>query len=407
VIGPALALAGAFALGFKVGEGLLALWNWANQAEGAPAVTYDRNNPETFPPAEYWPPGGIGFGVWQNVVWLYGGAGWDPWIYAGGVTLYAPPTPVRATEGQYWFVPAGQPLTWTAPGWAGSGLPFIEKFVGPETWPTPLPAGGGNPVDRSPVIDALNRARDGVGLPTDVPLAFIPPVRPAIPSSPSRAPVIAPAPIIAPAPAPAPAVPAGAPAPATRPGELPAITPGPGTAPAPAPQPSTFPQVDPLRPPVPISPIGVPVTPAPLPVPVTPPDIVTEGGLQIGDASQRPRPDLDSIARELGRQEQKLAGLLSGLGYPEAFDNLLDLLTSINGGTTYSLHPPCGTDANGDPLPPVEVIVPPTIGDNSAVIARLDALAMLLDEHKAMRQPICKGKPTGQPVTVTAVQLET
>jgi hypothetical protein len=150
----------------------------------------------------------------------------------------------------------------------------------------------------------------------------------------------------------------------------------------------------------------VPVVPAPLPVPVTPTDIVIEGGLPIGDAGARPRPDLDSIARELGRQEQKLAGLLSGLGYPEAFDNLLDLLNSVNGGTTYLLHQPCGTDAEGNPLQPVEVVVPPTIGDNSAVLARLDALAMLLDEHKAMRQPICKGKPTGNPVTVTGVEVE-
>jgi hypothetical protein len=141
-------------------------------------------------------------------------------------------------------------------------------------------------------------------------------------------------------------------------------------------------------------------------VPVTPADLIQYGELVVGDAAQRPRPDLDSLAKELGRQEQKLAGLLGGLGYPEAFDNLLDLLTSVNLGTTYTIQPPCGTKPNGDPLDPIEVVVPPTIGDNSAVIARLDALAMLIDEHKSIRQPICKGKPAGAPVTVTGVEVE-
>jgi hypothetical protein len=126
----------------------------------------------------------------------------------------------------------------------------------------------------------------------------------------------------------------------------------------------------------------------------------------IGQPSERPRPDLDAIAAELGKQEQKLAQLLDMSGPSDVLQALAEWLLSVNGGTTYTLHPPCGTDANGDPLPPVEVIVPPTIGAEDATIARLDALAMLLDEHKQMRQPICKGKPTGQSVTVTGMEME-
>jgi hypothetical protein len=128
------------------------------------------------------------------------------------------------------------------------------------------------------------------------------------------------------------------------------------------------------------------------------------GGLTIGSPAAAPRATLAALSAELGRLEEKSAGLLSGLGYPEAFDGLLRLLQLLelyDPGATYSIHPPCGTAEGGGPLPPVEVTVPPSVGLSTAVVNRLDALAELLDVHKAVRQPICKGKATGQPVTVT------
>lgn len=406
VVGPVAAVLGAFALGFKVGEGLLALWELLNR-NGAPGTPY--SDPTD---TDGWPTPNPGQTVFYGISVLQQA---EPWPAPVGVTDYVTGEGkpfVTRTEANgfgpgltaYWWKPH--------PGAAETGANYRVIFRLNTWWtsdglPPVVPLQGGEPApSRSGPLEALQRAGDSVGVPLPAPLAFIPPAPPVIPSTPSRAPVVTPAPVIAPAPAPRPNVPAGQPGPATAPGALPAITPGPGQAPAQQPLPSTFPQVDPLRPPVPIGPAGVPVVPAPLPVPVTPPDIVTEGGIQIGDAGARPRPDLDSIAREMGRQEQKLAGLLSGLGYPEAFDRLLDLLTSINTGGSYSIRPACGTDANGNPLPPIEVPIQPTIGDNAAIIARLDAIAELIDHHKQLRQPICKGKPTGESVTVTFVESE-
>jgi hypothetical protein len=119
------------------------------------------------------------------------------------------------------------------------------------------------------------------------------------------------------------------------------------------------------------------------------------------------------MAAELGRLERKgemtlerLQDLSALSGLAELLPDLLEFLGTLDAGTTYSIQPPCGTKANGDPLDPVEVIVPPTVGPENALIARLDALAMLIDEHKSIRQPICKGKPAGAPVTVTGVEVE-
>ena len=406
VVGPAFAVLGAFALGRAIGEGLLDLWQWANQA--LREVPLEPNDGQV----DTWPTPKDGQVVTYNWAWVSHGY-FQPW-YEERVYRSTNEIPSVSSDGEnYFYEGFGRAtISWggSSPGSTNGGLPGylrLKSFTTSNGQPPEVPTTQvGTPIDRSPVLDALNRARESVGMDTSVPLAFIPPAQPVIPSAPSRAPVVVPAPIIAPAPAPRPAVPAGAPGRAPAPGTLPQITPAPGAAPAPQPQPSTFPQIDPARPPLPIGPNGVPVAPAAPVVPVTPPDVINYPGLTVGDPAARPRPDLDSIAKELGRQEQKLAGLLGGLGYPEAFDRLLDLISSINGGTTYTLHPPCGTDANGDPLPPVEVIVPPSIGDSSAIINRLDALAMLLDEHKAMRQPICKGKPTGRPVTVTFVEAD-
>jgi hypothetical protein len=406
VVGPGAALAGAFAFGFEFGKQLLAAWEILNGL-GLPGTPFgDPYDPDGWPEPnpgqtiviqwraeQKWPSDPS----WEGLIEFTTGGG-KPSITEVVVNAFGP-----GLDGVYWRPEPSAPVR-------GMNKPLrfsVLSYSTSDGQPPKIPLQGGSTAPGLPdALDRLRRAADSAGVPLPAPLAFVPPAQPVIPSAPSRAPVVTPAPVIAPAPAPRPSVPAGRPGPSPAPGSLPAITPGPGRAPAQWPQPSTFPQIDPLRPPVPIGPTGVPVAPRRSGVQVTPPDIVTEGGIQIGDAAARPRPDLDAIARELGRQEQKLAGLLGGLGYPEAFDSLLELLTSINGGTTYSLHPPCGTDANGDPLLPVEVIVPPSIGDSAAIINRLDALAMLLDEHKAMRQPICKGKPTGRPVTVTFAEVD-
>lgn len=406
VVGPVAAVLGAFALGFEAGKLLLAAWELLNRTGGDRPLALDNDDVDTWPLPD--PATGL------TISWVYRSEGYfDPVIRD---RVYD--TSTTGLPYVYDVIPNGyyagldsasldRGNGMRGAGIAGGGSFRLLAINNPGGGPIPPRLAPGDPAPpRSGPLEQLQRAADSVGVPLPAPLAFVPPAQPVIPSAPSRAPVVVPAPVIAPAPAVRPSAPAGRPGPSTAPGTLPTLTPGPGQAPAQQPQPSTFPQVDPARPPVPIGPNGIPLAPAAPVVPVTPPDVVNYPGLTVGDPGARPRPDLDSIARELGRQEQKLAGLLSGLGYPEAFDRLIDLITSFNPGTTYLLHPPCGTDANGDPLPPVEVVVPASIGESAAILNRLDALAMLLDEHKTMRQPICKGKPTGEAVTVTFVEAE-
>jgi len=244
---------------------------------------------------------------------------------------------------------------------------------------------------------------------------FAPGQRPQLPpieTQPLPRPAPAPVPAVAPLPA---AVPTGTPAPrpSTAPGGAPAPSrrsaPG-APAPAPSPAPATAPALPNA---VPLGPIVAPPAPIVAPPVVTPRDAVVLDGQVVGGPGLAPAPTLTAMAAELGRLERKgemtlerLQGLSALDGLAELLPDLLEFLGTLDAGTTYSIQPPCGTKANGDPLDPVEVIVPPTVGPENALIARLDALAMLIDEHKSIRQPICKGKPAGAPVTVTGVEVE-
>lgn len=234
---------------------------------------------------------------------------------------------------------------------------------------------------------------------------------PASAPSPSPGPVAQPVPAILPA-----AVPGSSPTPvpAAVPGGLPAgqpvTLPAPNTAPIQRP---TIQRSTPGSQAQTITATGVSQASAAPIVPTTPAEAVLIGTQLVGGPGSSPPATAVGTAAELGRLERKSELSLSKLDQLAPLLESLDILTALgewllsaNEGVTYTLQPPCGTDASGDPLPPVEVVVPPTIGVEVATIARLDALAMLIDEHKQMRQPICKGKPTGSPVTVTAVEVE-
>jgi hypothetical protein len=115
------------------------------------------------------------------------------------------------------------------------------------------------------------------------------------------------------------------------------------------------------------------------------------------------------IAAEVGRIESKVGSLLARPS-PEATDwqGLLEQIADLLApdaepipGATYQIRRPCGRGADGLPLPPVLVQVPQVADPTAAILARLDALAELIDVQKQLRQPICKGKPSGEPVTVT------
>jgi hypothetical protein len=156
----------------------------------------------------------------------------------------------------------------------------------------------------------------------------------------------------------------------------------------------------------------LPLPPVP-PVVTTPKDIVKVGDEIIGGPGQAPRPDLVAIAQELGRQEKKQESMLPKLSalelLPDIIDalaDLLDLVDDFQPGTTYSVRQPCGTAAGGGPLPPVKVTVPDALGSTAAIVNRLDALADLIDIQKQLRGTVCKGKPSGQPVTVTFAEVD-
>ena len=239
----------------------------------------------------------------------------------------------------------------------------------------------------------------------------LPEAPPLVESVPLLAPLAVPAPAAAPAaapggqPVPAPAAaPGGAPSPA--PGGVTTVTTITGPRPAPAVTP-TLPQA------VPVTPAGPIVVAPPVTVPPTPADAVVVGGQIIGGPGQSPAPNMQAMAAELGRLERKAELTLEGGATAVAVEALAELLQDLIGrllaitpGTTYTIQPPCGTKPEGGPLDPVEVIAPGGDTPEAAIINRLDALAMLIDEHKRIRQPICKGKPTGEPVTVTFVEAD-
>ena len=184
------------------------------------------------------------------------------------------------------------------------------------------------------------------------------------------------------------------------------------------------PPVAPPRPPVVAPPGGgvpLPSDGSSLPPPrppgpvVTPPDSHFTPGGPVGGPGVPPRATLDGIASEVGRIESKLNRMMreqedGGDQWQDLIDAIRDLLGGDGetvGGTVYRIQPPCGRAADGGALPPVEITIPTADGATAAIVTRLDAIARLVDEHKQIRQPICKGKPTGEPVTVTFTEVGT
>jgi hypothetical protein len=258
-------------------------------------------------------------------------------------------------------------------------------------------------------------------------------------------PISPPQPATSPPPAPRPATP-GLPgpssppfpdiAPFTTPAPAPATTPEPTPGPTPGPQPSPNPQPDPrpattpTQTPFPFLPVILPqVTPntttqtnadgsrktAPIVGPITTP----VGNEKIGPITiptNAPQATLAGIAGEVGRIEQKLAKMIR----PPADGDLTDRLgllgsvlktiyeeffTGLPAGG-YILSSSCEKDEQGDRI---EYQVPILATQNrfDAIFERLDALADLIQTHKDLKQPICRGtQPTGQPVTVNFTQIE-
>ena len=245
---------------------------------------------------------------------------------------------------------------------------------------------------------------------------------------------------LAPPPLPlAPPVPDGVPVepppnPASPPGQRPGSPTTPAKAP-PVPRPGLpVPWWTPANPPAPVftprpganpaqqtGPDGGIVPQPAQPVPVTDPGSVIPwpGAAPIPGTSPAPAPTLQGIAQEVGRIERKIEMMMS----PSAPGNLLDrfeelagllgpiwdALQSIDGGTTYTLDSPCEVDGEGKRLPAREVEAPGALSTLGLIVNRLDALAQLLQVHKDLKQPNCRGADvpvSGEFVTVNFEQID-
>lgn len=245
----------------------------------------------------------------------------------------------------------------------------------------------------------------------------VPQIEPETETAPART---APAPPPLPLPSTVPQV-----VPSTEPDALPApsplvpITPGPVAPPA-------------IRPATPISPQqpkapaptatnnGNVIAPAPVPVPTTPQDAIfpVPGGLPVTGRTMKPT--IEAVAQEVGRIEQKIDRMLNPDqgGWGDATDRLQllwQLLNQLYNALTdgapagaYELSSPCVTDANGDRII-YETQWPEQGTNHGAILARVDAIAALLQVHKDLKQPNCHIPPVavgGEFVTVNFEQID-
>lgn len=235
------------------------------------------------------------------------------------------------------------------------------------------------------------------------------------------------------APEPAPAV-APVPLPLPLPSTVPQPTPQPEAEPEPSVVPVTpGPKAPPtVRPATPISPQqpkapapiatnnGVVVAPAPLPVPTTPEDAVfpVPGGLPV--TGQTVAPTIQAVAQEVGRIEQKIDRMVNP--NPGQWGDATDwtqliwqLLSQLYNATTdgapsgsYELTSPCEVDEDGNRLV-YEVNWPEQGTNHGAILARVNAIADLLQLHKDLKQPNCHLPPVavgGEFVTVNFEQID-
>jgi hypothetical protein len=230
---------------------------------------------------------------------------------------------------------------------------------------------------------------------------------------PAPLPSVAPTPAYVPRPVPG-TSPTGDPAPAPQTEPEPAQVPG--TTPAPPTTAPSVPQPGPVAPPLTLP--GTVASPAPTPAPTTAPGthFPVPGAPPV--TANGPAPTLKEMAREMGRQEQKLSQLLQRSSQPDGSPvdlgeilrlllQLLELLNVLDSGGGYQINSPCNVDEETGLLrDPLVTQWGSTIGLKGALVKRIDALADLLQYQKDLPQPICsRKKPTGDFVTVNFEQI--
>ena len=213
--------------------------------------------------------------------------------------------------------------------------------------------------------------------------------------------------------------------PATVPTAPPAVVPEPEVAPAPAqpgpsrppvappiPRPATTPTVKPAAPVPVVDGVIVPV-PAPAPT-ATPVDVHYPWPNGPGVGPGGTRPDIAAIAQEVGRIEQKLALMPRPGGDPSNPIDWGDLAATLlriweafsasSAGGTYTLSSPCVVNEETEERIVTEVQYSGGLTWLDVLNNKVDALAELQQAAKDLKQPICRHKAEGQPVTVTFTQ---
>jgi hypothetical protein len=141
---------------------------------------------------------------------------------------------------------------------------------------------------------------------------------------------------------------------------------------------------------------------------VTPPTKEPTGLGDVGDPAQAPRADLEGIAQEVGKIEQKLLLMMGPLQQLEDISQGLGQLLEPEQppayqfpAGSYQLQPVCDFSGEGQLIEPVVVNWPGGEGEFLELRHRVDALARLIQAHKNLKQPVChKSPPVGDEVTV-------
>ena len=205
---------------------------------------------------------------------------------------------------------------------------------------------------------------------------------------------------------------------------FPKPTPRPGPAPSPQPEPKPTPLPEPAKIPTP-TPIKTPTETQPLtndaklPAPKKPPVQTTNKDAHVfgkpGNkvTGQTSSGTLPQIGKEVGRIEQKLAQLGSGKAGPDYSDFLpilkaiYDYITNQKGGTTYELQAFCECPEDEDNCEEPKVTKTTPGGDyRDETLARIDAIAQLLQPLKTWKQPICEEKRPEQKGSWVTAQWE-
>ncbi len=189
------------------------------------------------------------------------------------------------------------------------------------------------------------------------------------------------------------------------PDEDPSVVPLPLPEPQPLPvQPAVAPQVQPATQPKETqttTQAGAIVPKTPKKTAVTPKDVHVFGNSGGRVAGRTMRPTATGIAQEVGRIEQKIAGMNQGFPSLGGLADILRLILGLNellnsqkDGTTYELNSVCECDPCDETCEEETTTIETEGGYYvDAILSRIDALPQLIQAHKDYRQPVCDERP--------------